>query len=34
MFLEEKLIPARFASSCIVFDDNVAMLDEKLPYES
>ena len=31
--LEEKLTPIRFSSWCNVFDDNVAMLDEKLPYE-
>jgi len=34
MLLEEKLTLARFASWCNAFDDNVAVLDEKLPYES
>ena len=33
MLSEEKLTPTRFASWCNVFDDNVTMLDEKLPYE-
>ena len=33
MLLKEKLTSARFASWCNVFDDNVAVLDEKLPYE-
>ena len=32
--LEGKLTPARFPSWCKVFDDDVAMLDEKLPSES
>ena len=32
--LEGKLTPVRFASWCNVFDDNVAVLDEKLPYKS
>ena len=34
MFLEGKLTQARFPSWCHVFDNNVAMLDGKLPYES
>ena len=34
MLLEEKLTPARFSSWCNVLDNNVAVLDEKLPYES
>ena len=34
MMLERKITLARFASWCNVFDDNVAILDEKLPYES
>ena len=34
MLLEGKLTPSRFASWCNVFYDNVAMLDEKLPYKS
>ena len=34
MLLEEKLTPARFASWCNVFEDNVTVLDGKLPYES
>ena len=34
MLLERKLTPARFASWCNVFDDNVVVLDGKLPYES
>ena len=34
MLLEGKLIQARFPSQCNVFDNNVAMLDGKLPYES
>ena len=34
MLLEGKLTPARFPSWWNVFDDNVAMLDEKLHYES
>ena len=34
MLLEGKLTLARFASWCNVFDNNVAMLDGKLPYES
>ena len=34
MLLEGKLIPARFPSWCNVFDDNVAVLDGKLTYES
>ena len=33
MLLEGKLTPARFPSWCNVFDDNVAMLDGKIPYE-
>ena len=32
--LEGKLTPARFASWCNVFDENVAVLDEKLPYKN
>ena len=32
--LEGKLTPARFPSWCKVFDDNVVVLDGKLPYES
>ena len=34
MLLEEKLTPAKFASWCNVFDDNVAVLDGKLLYET
>ena len=34
MLLEGKLTRARFASRCNVFDDNVAVLDGKLPYKS
>ena len=34
MLLEEKLTQAIFASWCNVFDDNVAVLDGKLPYKS
>ena len=34
MLLEGKLTQARFPSRCNVFDNNVAMLDGKLPYES
>ena len=34
MLLEGKLTPARFPSRCNVFDNNVAVLDGKLPYES
>ena len=34
MLLEGKLTPARFASWCNVFYNNVAVLDGKLPYES
>ena len=34
MLLEGKLTPARFLSWCNVFDDNMAVLDGKLPYES
>ena len=34
MLLEEKLTLVRFPPWCNVFDDNVAVLDEKLPYES
>ena len=33
MFLEGKLTLARFASWCNVFDDNVTVLDGKIPYE-
>ena len=33
MLLEGKLTPTRFPSWCTVFDDNVGVLDEKLPYE-
>ena len=33
MLLEEKLTPARFPSWCNVFDNNVVVLDGKLPYE-
>ena len=32
--LEGKLTLARFPSWCNVFDDNVAVLDGKLPYEN
>ena len=34
MLLEGKLTRARFASWCNVFDDNMAVLDGKIPYES
>ena len=34
MLLEEKLTTTRFPSWCNVFDNNVVVLDEKLPYES
>ena len=34
MLLEEKLTLATFASWCNVFDDNVAVLDGKIAYES
>ena len=34
MLLDRKLTPARFPSWCKVFDDNVVVLDGKLPYES
>ena len=34
MLLEGKITPGRFASWCNVFDDNVAVLDEKIPYKS
>ena len=34
MLLEGKLTLARFPSWCNVFDNNVAVLDGKLPYES
>ena len=34
MLFEEKLTPIRFSSLCNVFDDNVVVIDEKLPYES
>ena len=33
MLSEEKITPARFASWCIVIDDNVVVLDGKLHYE-
>ena len=33
MLLEEKLTPDRFSSWYNVFDNNVDVLDEKLPYE-
>ena len=33
MLLEGKLTSTRFTSWCNVFDDNVAVLDGKLPYE-
>ena len=33
MLLEEKLTPDRFPSWCNVFDNNVDVLDGKLPYE-
>ena len=33
MLLKGKLTPTRFPSWCNVFDDNVAVLDGKLPYE-
>ena len=31
--LEGKLTPTRFPSWCNVFDDNVVVLDRKLPYK-
>ena len=34
MLLEGKLTLAILASWCNVFDDNVTVLDEKLPYKS
>ena len=34
MLLGAKLTPTRFSSWCNVFDDNVAVFDGKLPYES
>jgi len=34
MLLEWKLTQAIFPSRCNVFDNNVAVLDGKLPYES
>jgi len=34
MLLEGELTPARFPSWCNVFDNNVVVLDEKIPYES
>ena len=33
MLFEGKLTPAIFPSWCNVVDDNVGVLDEKLPYE-
>ena len=33
MFYERKVTLARFPSWCNVIDDNVVMLDRKLPYE-
>jgi len=34
MLLEGKLTTVRFPSLCNVFDDNVVILDETLPYKS
>ena len=34
MLLEGKITQARFPSRCNVFDNNVAVLDGKIPYES
>ena len=34
IFKKPKLTVARFPSWCIVIDDNVVVLDGKIPYES
>ena len=34
MLLKGKLTPVRFPSWCIVIDDNVVVLDEKIHYEN